>query len=81
MLNIVLNDAQLNQLALQISSLLQNAVANDSNELLTSKDVLKLCSVTKPTLFAWRESGKIPFKKVGNKIYYQKKDVLSLVRA
>ena len=79
MLSIVLNDSQLYQLAFQISKFLTTPAATGSNELLTSNDVLNICCITRPTLFTWRESGKLPFKKVGNKIYYQKKDVMSLV--
>jgi predicted DNA-binding transcriptional regulator AlpA len=80
-LNITLSDLQLTELANKICLTLnlKTSVSNNTNEpVITSNEVLRLCKVSKVTLFAWRKSGKLPHKKIGNKIFYQKNDVLAL---
>jgi predicted transcriptional regulator len=80
MLNIVLNDSQLLQLANQIAEKIIGKTPNTNNELITTQDVLQLCRISKPTLISWRQLGLLPYKKVGRIIYYQKNDVYKLIK-
>lgn len=48
----------------------------DNDQLITSDQVMKLCSISHVTLQKWRNKGKIPFIKVDNKILYSKAEVL-----
>jgi hypothetical protein len=47
---------------------------------LTSKEVMKLCNISTSTLQKWRNSGKIPFTQIDNKIFYSKDEVLSTIK-
>lgn len=53
--------------------------ANTDDLLLTSEEVMKLCRISHVTLSNWRNSNKIPFSKVGNKIFYKKSDVMNFI--
>ncbi len=48
--------------------------------LITSAEVMELCKISPTTLQNWRNENKIPFKKIGNKIYYMKSDVLNALK-
>ncbi|NDV79435.1 helix-turn-helix domain-containing protein [Dysgonomonas sp. 511] len=56
---------------------LKNRASND-NRLLTSKEVCKLLCISPRTLQEWRNTGKIPFIKIGGKVLYRRKDIESL---
>ncbi|HSF71424.1 MAG TPA: helix-turn-helix domain-containing protein [Methylotenera sp.] len=44
-------------------------------EWLDSQQVLQLLNIKKATLKKWRSSGKIPFSKIGGKVYYNLKQI------
>lgn len=47
---------------------------------MTSDEVMKLCKISHVTLQNWRSTDKIPFTKIGNKIFYQKSEVLQVIK-
>jgi hypothetical protein len=49
------------------------------DQLLNSEQVMKLLNISVTTLQKWRNTGKIPFTRVDNKIFYTKSEVLSAI--
>ena len=49
----------------------------DTETLITNPPALELLSVSKVTLHQWRWSGKIPYRRIGKRIYYSKSDLLA----
>lgn len=49
----------------------------ESNILLTRQEVSNLLKVSYTTLWAWNNSGILKTKKMGNKVFYYKEDVLN----
>lgn len=41
-----------------------------SEELLDNSDIIRYFKISKNTAAAWRRQGILPFKKIGNRIYY-----------
>lgn len=52
---------------------------NDDKVWLEGEDVRLLLSVGKRTLQYYRDSGKLPFSRIGNKCYYKASDVQKLI--
>jgi hypothetical protein len=48
---------------------------------MNSREVLKLLGVTKRTLEAMRDDGRLPYSQLGGILYYKKKDVIRLYEA
>jgi hypothetical protein len=48
---------------------------------MNSREVLKLLGVTKRTLEAIRDDGRLPYSQLGGILYYKKKDVIRLYEA
>ena len=55
--------------------------ANTEDVLMTSDEVMKLCRISHVTLQNWRNANKIPYNKIGNKIFYKKSEVLNFISA
>jgi predicted DNA-binding transcriptional regulator AlpA len=53
---------------------------NTDDALMSSDEVMKLCKISHATLQNWRNANKIPFNKIGNKIFYRKLEVLEAIR-
>jgi Helix-turn-helix domain len=69
-----------------LETIIANAIKRITNpllqvETLNSEQVQKICNVSHTTLQTWRNNGTIPFKKVGNKVYYLKIDVQQILGA
>ena len=77
--NIVFIPLNLSDLQILIETTVTKCLNNntDSNKLLNSIEVKKLCNISHPTLQKWRDQKKIPFTKIDNKILYNKADVLN----
>ncbi|MDH6309431.1 excisionase family DNA binding protein [Dysgonomonas sp. PFB1-18] len=56
---------------------LKNKASND-NRLLTSKEVCKLLCISPRTLQEWRNTGKIPFIKIGEKVLYKWSEIINI---
>lgn len=46
------------------------------NQLIKIEEVSKLLNVSQVTIHAWKKSGKLPFYKISNKIYFKKSEIL-----
>lgn len=56
-------------------------LAEQANEkLLKPKDVCQLLKISNGTLFTWKKEGKIPFRRLGRRIYFVEKDVIDAMR-
>lgn len=51
----------------------------NGEKFLTNKDVCKMLHVSSRTLQDWRDTGKIPFIKIKEKILYRESEVLKLL--
>ena len=47
-----------------------------TNELMRTREVCELLGVSEVTLKEWRDRGIIPFKQLGSRIYFDKKEIL-----
>ncbi len=47
---------------------------------LTRKDVAAIYGVTLPTLHEWTKSGKVPAKRIGNRVRYLRSDVYAALK-
>ena len=54
--------------------------AQDTPEYIEAHDIIRLYHISKRTLERWRQTGRIPFNKVGNFFYYNTKDILGQIR-
>ncbi len=45
------------------------------SQLMSDEELKKLMGVSKATLYLWRRDGKIPFQRIGKKIFYKISDV------
>lgn len=48
-----------------------------SDILLTSEEVMKMFSISTTTLQTWRDKKKIPYERIGKKIYYSRAALLA----
>ncbi|MDL2214608.1 helix-turn-helix domain-containing protein [Dysgonomonas sp. OttesenSCG-928-M03] len=46
-----------------------------------SADVCRALGISKRTLQAWRNNGKIPYAMLGGKVYFKESDINSLLQA
>jgi len=53
--------------------------AHQEDEWLTTKQVCDLLHVSKGTIVNWRNSGKLEFHKAGNRILFQREQVLAII--
>lgn len=51
----------------------------EDQEILDQQGVLELLKISPRTLVNYRQSGIIPFTRIGGKIYYRKQDILELL--
>ncbi len=52
---------------------------NPLSDWLDNQDIMQALHLSERTLQTWRKSGKIPFSKIGGKIYYKKEDLQQLL--
>jgi len=49
-------------------------------EVLSNREAMEFLDVSKSTLQRWRDDGTLPYSKVGASIYYEREDLLRVVR-
>jgi excisionase family DNA binding protein len=55
----------------------ESSIATDSEDkLLTRDEVMKMLGVSHSTLYHYQKNQIIPFLKIGNRVYFKKKDIL-----
>lgn len=52
----------------------------DTETLLKPKDVCNMLNISNGTLFAWKKLGKIPFRRLGRRIFFVQSDVLNAMK-
>lgn len=57
----------------------QDPVPQD-DQLIKVADVAKLLNVSKMTVIFWKKSGKLPFYRISNKIYFKKNEVIEALK-
>lgn len=63
--------------AVKETLLKKNILNNTSNdELLTRNEVKKMLKVSHTTLYNYQMKGIIPYKKIGNRVYFNKSDII-----
>jgi len=50
---------------------------NSQNELLTVEETIEYLKCSKQALWNWRKSGILPSYRLGNRVYYKRKDILA----
>ena len=51
----------------------------DGNRYITEQELLKALKITKRTLIEYRMNGKLPYYKIGGKIYYKEQDIIDIL--
>jgi excisionase family DNA binding protein len=52
----------------------------DNNTLLTIPEVCTLLKVSKPTIHTWKREGRLPFHRIGAKVYFKEKEVIEAMK-
>lgn len=68
---------ELNHLSSQSQNSLKQLLDND---FMISEEVMKLLKISKRTLYTYRKTKKIPFQRLGRKIYYSRAKILLLIQ-
>lgn len=55
----------------------EDSADNVSEVLLETKEVLEKLKISPATLYNWRNQGKIPFHKIGRRVYYKESQILA----
>ncbi len=51
----------------------------DGNRYITEQELSKALKITKRTLIEYRMNGKLPYYKIGGKIYYKEQDIIDIL--
>ena len=51
----------------------------DGNRYITEQELSKTLKITKRTLIEYRMNGKLPYYKIGGKIYYKEQDIIDIL--
>lgn len=63
----------------ELKAEIKNISKPNNEELIDNAKFIQLMKISKRTLQAWRDEGKISFSQIGGKIYYKMKDVQELI--
>jgi hypothetical protein len=64
----------------QINKLQQPTPKPDYDDLIKAPDVAKLFKVSLVTVNDWKKSGKIPFYRIANKVFFRKSELLESMK-
>ncbi len=51
----------------------------DGNRYITEQELSKALKITKRTLIEYRMNGKLPYYKIGGKVYYKEQDIIDIL--
>jgi excisionase family DNA binding protein len=54
--------------------------SQENDDLIKINDVCRILHVSKVTIHAWKKSGKLPFYRISNKVYFKKAEVMDAMR-
>ncbi len=60
--------------------LVPTTTTNQNEIVMKPKDVCELLKISNGTLFTWKKQGKIPFRRIGRRIYFVEKDVIEAMK-
>jgi predicted DNA-binding transcriptional regulator AlpA len=60
---------------------LELAKSNSNENLLTREETCELLSINLSTLWSYTKKGKLPSKKIGNRVYYLKSEILEALNS
>lgn len=63
----------------KVSNFISTTPKDDSDKILTRKEVCELFGVTETTLFNWNNDKILVNFKVGRRVYYKQSDVLAII--
>jgi hypothetical protein len=75
----IVKDA-LNEVLTNNQSQQPTAQTTESEKLLKCNEVAELLSVSAGTVGLWKSSGKIPFYRISNKVYYKYSEILEVLK-
>lgn len=61
----------------KVNDIIPSHPKSDSNELLTREETAKLLDVSLTTLFIWNRDGILKYKKISNRAFYLRSDVMN----
>ena len=82
---VVLTTMSLDELTSIIGTTVKNAMSTDkpvdkviqeNNDFVKIEEVCKLFHVSKVTIHSWKKSGKLPFYRISNKVYFKKSEII-----
>ena len=50
------------------------------DQLIKINEVAKILNVSKVTIFSWKKSGKLPFYRISNKIYFKRNEIFEALK-
>jgi excisionase family DNA binding protein len=74
-------EAMIRRIVRSETQALQTPAKEKDEKLLSAKEVCELLRITKPTLHNWKKSDKIPFHRIGHRIYFKKSEVMNALQS
>lgn len=68
------------QIETAVRKVLSERTTTTEDKLITSEEVMKLLNISTTTLQIWRDQKKLPFLRMGNKILYNKAEILQALK-
>ena len=53
---------------------------NPSKALLTVNETCELLSITRVTLHAWKRAGRLPYHRIGHRVYFKEEEIMAAMR-
>lgn len=86
--NIILTTLSNEELIELISSSLKSVLENTNQnpptpdeQLIKIDEVCELFKVSKPTIFEWKKAGKLPFYRIGRRVYFKKNEIMDCMKS
>ncbi len=69
----------------QLQDLIKDAVRSElskkkEKEILNSKEICEFLNIHPSTLSAWKRENKIPFSKIGKRVFFKRQDVINSLK-
>ncbi len=58
----------------------KNRTKNNQTKLLKTNDLVEMFGVSRTTIHNWKLSGKLPFYRIGGKIYFKEEEVINSMK-
>ncbi|KAA9340143.1 helix-turn-helix domain-containing protein [Adhaeribacter soli] len=60
---------------------LANPIPTEGEDIITIADVCKLLKISRPTVNDWMKTNKLPYKRIGRRVYFIRQDVLAALQS